>query len=246
MAGSPQKLLLLYGCCGDAASYLCAAFRKRTWQVVGCDVNKVSCSPGPDHFVHVEGPPLLEQGDKVTSDLQPIMKQLGRTHFDAIVNLSGGFALGGADSPSFLHDSYRMVSNTVGTSIICANLATKFLKPSGLMILPGALIALNATPKMLAYGASKAFVHQMVQSLAEPGSGMPANSRVMGLLPLVLDTPTNRKTMPEADKSNWTPLEDLARLVTDACEQPTSVQNGGLYGLKTEGGKTKWTEVNVI
>ena len=38
-------------------------------------------------------------------------------------------------------------------------------------------------------------------SLGSPGSGLPSNSCALGLLPVTLDTPMNRKFMPDADMS---------------------------------------------
>ena len=36
---------------------------------------------------------------------------------------------------------------------------------------------------MLGYGLAKAAVHQLVESLADPKSGLPSNSAVVGILP---------------------------------------------------------------
>jgi NAD(P)-dependent dehydrogenase (short-subunit alcohol dehydrogenase family) len=63
---------------------------------------------------------------------------------------------------------------------------------------------------MIGYGMAKAAVHQLTQSLAAEGSGMPLNSLVVATLPITLDTPMNRKFMANADTSTWTPLEFVA------------------------------------
>lgn len=78
---------------------------------------------------------------------------------------------------------------------------------------------------MLGYGMVKAAVHQMTASLATEGAKLPANTTTAAILPQVLsytfqdnifcrvmlDTPANRSTMPDADKSTWTPLEEVAK-----------------------------------
>ena len=69
----------------------------------------------------------------------------------------------------------------------------------GLLVLPGAKPALGGTPGMMGYGLAKAAVHQLVKSLASTGSGLPDNVNVVGILPVTLDTPMNRKFMPGAD-----------------------------------------------
>lgn len=66
------------------------------------------------------------------------------------------------------------------------------------------------TPGMIGYGMAKAAVHQLVKSLAATDGGLPANSTVLAILPVTLDTPMNRKWMPKADHSKWTPMEFIA------------------------------------
>ncbi len=63
---------------------------------------------------------------------------------------------------------------------------------------------------------AKCAVHQLVKSAAAPSGGMPPQSRIIGILPITLDTPMNRKFMPDADHSTWTPLETLTRLARRA------------------------------
>jgi hypothetical protein len=55
----------------------------------------------------------------------------------------------------------------------------------------------------LRYGMAKAAVHQLVKSLAAPKSGLPEGSFCAAMLPITLDTPMNRKFMPDADTSTW-------------------------------------------
>lgn len=67
---------------------------------------------------------------------------------------------------------------------------------------------------MIGYGLAKAAVHQLTKSLAEEKSGLPKDSLVVSILPITLDTPMNRKWMPQADHSTWTPLDFIAEYVT--------------------------------
>ena len=57
---------------------------------------------------------------------------------------------------------------------------------------------------------AKAAVHQLCKSLADADGGLPKESSVLAILPVTLDTPMNRKWMPKADHSTWTPLEFVA------------------------------------
>lgn len=104
-----------------------------------------------------------------------------------------------------------MWRQSVWTSIISATVAAHHLKEGGLLALTGATPALQATPGMIGYGMAKAAVHQLVASLAADGSGLPSGALVLAILPVTLDTPMNRKWMPNADFSTWTPLTEVAR-----------------------------------
>lgn len=104
--------------------------------------------------------------------------------------------------------------------MISAQLAARFIDTDGMLVLTGALPALEGTPTMVGYGMAKCAVHQLIKSLAQPGSGLPETCKVLGILPITLDTPMNRKFMPSADHSTWTPLETLVRLVAKAFPLP--------------------------
>lgn len=93
---------------------------------------------------------------------------------------------------------------------ISAAIGANYLKQGGLLALTGANPALKGTPGMMGYGMAKAAVHQLTKSLAGKDSGLPDNSLVVAILPITLDTPMNRKWMPNGDFSSWTPLEFIA------------------------------------
>ena len=67
---------------------------------------------------------------------------------------------------------------------------------------------------MIGYGMAKAAVHQLVASLAKEGGGLPKDATVAAILPITLNTFMNRKYMPDADQTTWTPLPFVAEYVT--------------------------------
>lgn len=103
-----------------------------------------------------------------------------------------------------------MWKQSVCSSLIAATLGTKFLKENAVIQFTGAKAALDPTPGMIGYGVAKAAVHQLAKSLANNNSGLPQNTTVVAILPVTLDTPMNKKWMPEADHSSWTPLDFVA------------------------------------
>ena len=72
-------------------------------------------------------------------------------------------------------------------SILAAHIATKFLKPQGLVTFTGAAaVYKEPQPDMLAYSLAKAGVHYLASSLAEKAQKF--EGRVVTILPEVIDT----------------------------------------------------------
>nr|VZH96366.1 unnamed protein product [Spirometra erinaceieuropaei] len=178
---------------------------------------------------------LEEQDAEVKKGVKEV---LGDESVDAILCVAGGWAGGSCSTKSFIKNVDCVVRQSIWSSSIAASLSCSYLRPGGTLVLSGALSAIHPTPGMVAYGMAKAAVHHMTQSLAAKGSGMPPDAFVAAILPSTLDTPMNRKWMPDADHSKWTPLNDVAELCYDWMQGKDRPPSGSLVELKTEGGKT--------
>lgn len=149
----------------------------------------------------------VEQETEVTAKVCDALKG---EKLDAVICVAGGWA-GGNASKDLAKNSDLMWRQSVWTSTISASVAAQHLKDGGLLALTGAKPALKGTPGMIGYGMAKAAVHQLTRSLAEDGSGLPNDALVVSILPVTLDTPMNRKWMPKADFTTWTPLTEVAK-----------------------------------
>lgn len=174
-----------------------------------------------------------------TQVLEAVKGLLNDDKLEAVVCVAGGWA-GGNASKDLAKNTDLMIKQSLWSSIISASVASKFLKEGGILTLTGAKPALTATPGMIGYGVAKAAVHQLTKSLAANGSGLPENSFVASILPITLDTPMNRKWMPNADFTTWTPLEFVAELFFKWIQNPSDrVINGSLIQLVTKDSKTE-------
>ncbi|CAM9448010.1 unnamed protein product [Heterosigma akashiwo] len=144
-----------------------------------------------------------------------------------VVHAAGAFALGALDADDCLATAAALYRANVESAILTAHLATHLLTPKGLLILTGALGAVHPTPEFVGYGASKAATHHLVQSAAASDSARQGQWDVLGLLPRVIDTPSNRLTMPDADRSDWTELDDLAEI---SCRTGARTRGRGRLG----------------
>ncbi|GAB5570924.1 dihydropteridine reductase [Prionailurus iriomotensis] len=244
------------------------AFRARNWWVASIDV--VENEEASASVVVRMTDSFTEQADQVIPEKDPpsivvtaeVGKLLGEEKVDAILCVAGGWAGGNAkskceetrDSGSHMawirtqvsdHALFKncdlMWKQSMWTSIISSHLATRHLKEGGLLTLAGAKAALDGTPGMIGYGMAKGAVHQLCQSLAGKNSGMPSGSAAIAVLPVTLDTPMNRKSMPEADFSSWTPLEFLVETFYDWIIEKNRPNSGSLIQVVTTEGKTELT-----
>lgn len=144
--------------------------------------------------------------DQETAVLSQVSDILKGDKLDAIICVAGGWA-GGNASKDLAKNGDLMWKQSVWTSTISAALGAQHLKAGGLLTLTGAHPAQKGTPGMIGYGMAKAAVHQLTKSLAGKNSGLPDDSLVVAILPITLDTPMNRKWMPNGDFGSWTPLD---------------------------------------
>ncbi|XP_054563969.1 dihydropteridine reductase isoform X2 [Eptesicus fuscus] len=115
-------------------------------------------------------------------------------------------------------------------------------KVDAILCVAGGWAGGNAKSKwMIGYGMAKGAVHQLCQSLAGKNSGMPPGAAAIAVLPITLDTPMNRKSMPEADFSSWTPLEFLVQTFHDWITEKNRPSSGSLIQVVTTEGKTELT-----
>lgn len=165
--------------------------------------------------------------------LQKIEAALNGEKLDAIICVAGGWA-GGNAKKDLAKNADLMWKQSVWTSSISASVGAKYLKEGGLIALTGAKPALSGTPGMIGYGMAKAAVHQLTKSLSEKDSGLPEGSLAVCILPITLDTPMNRKWMPKADFTTWTPLTFVSEMLLNWTNDEKRPANGSLLQLVTK------------
>ncbi|CAD5216323.1 unnamed protein product [Bursaphelenchus xylophilus] len=232
-----QGRILIYGGKGALGSVILDFLKDKGYWTVNVDlVENVSANA---NIILNPNDDWLAQEAKAVTETE---KALSGNKLDAIFCVAGGWAGGNAANKDFIKNSDLMWKQSVWSSTISARLASLYLKEGGLLQLPGASPALEGTPGMIGYGLAKAAVHHLVKSLGQDKSGMPNNATVFAILPVTLDTPMNRKWMPKADHSTWTPLtfiaETFLQYLTNETSRPIS---GSLLQLVTKGGETSIT-----
>ncbi|KAH7727350.1 Protein QDPR-1 [Aphelenchoides avenae] len=227
--------VLVYG--GKGALGTCVLKHFKTKNFWALNVDLVPSEDADANVVVGACAQWVEQEAHVLQEVGTAVGEDGK--LDAVLCVAGGWAGGNVASKDFIKNCDTVWKQSVWSSAIAARIASKHLKPGGLLQLTGAHAALHATPSMIGYGAAKASVHQMVKSLAAPKSGLPDGASVLAIAPMMLDTPQNRKWMPNADHSKWTPLEFVAEQLHHwTVERDNRPKSGCIVSLKTESGET--------
>ncbi|KAI2656991.1 Dihydropteridine reductase [Labeo rohita] len=241
--------VLVYGGKGALGSACVHYFKSKGWWVASIDV--VANEEANANILVKLCESFTDQAAQVTSDVATL---LGEHKVDAIVCVAGGWAGGNCSSKDLYKNSDMMWKQSVWTSTISSHLASLHLKPGGLLTLSGAKASLEGTPGMVGYGMAKAAVHQLCKSLAGENSGLPSgavaalfhslifhrdNNIMTSSSRVTLDTPMNRKFMPDADFGSWTPLEYIAETFYSWATGSGRPASGSLIQLVTTGGKTE-------
>lgn len=175
----------------------------------GFTVAVVDLAPVPKDFTGTAfaGVDLADEG-AVVAAYAGAARALGR--IDGVVNIAGGFlwetvADGAIDSWD------RMYRMNVRTAAISSRAILPHLSAGGAIVNVGAAAAANVATGMAPYAASKAGVMALTEGLAD--ELRTKGIRVNALLPTIIDTPTNRKDMPDADTSAWVKPESAANVI---------------------------------
>jgi NAD(P)-dependent dehydrogenase (short-subunit alcohol dehydrogenase family) len=194
-----------FGALGSAVAHSCAAR--------GARVARLDQSPGPvDRVEGVMDLASLNLADITAclSAVETVESTLGG--IDVLINIAGGFSWESLEDGS-VATWQNMFTTNVLTTVAMTKAALPTIKRSraGRIINIGASSALSGTYGMGAYAASKSSVHRMTESLA--AELVDTTVTVNALLPGVIDTPSNRASMPDANIRNWVAPSAIADVI---------------------------------
>lgn len=148
-------------------------------------------------------------------EVQKAIREVAKKHgrLDILVCLVGGY-LGG---PPVAETSERDWDYMLDLNLKSAFLACKAAAPvmarqrSGRILCVSSRAGLRGEAGAAAYSVAKAGVLRLVEALA--GELKEAGVTVNAVCPSILDTPANRRVMPDADFSTWVTPEEVAEAI---------------------------------
>ncbi len=216
------KVIVITGASGALGKVVAEAARTRGARVAEVDHWPSPFPPTPERLV-IGGVDL--------SDMAQAAKAIdaAAAHFgkrDALINIAGAFAfetVAEGDPKTW----QRLYAINVMTALNASRAAIPHLAKSGAgrIVNIGAMGALQAGAGMGPYAASKAGVHRLTEALAAELKG---KVTVNAVLPSTIDTPANRRDMPQADFSKWVTGEELANVILFLASDAASAVTGAL------------------
>ena len=147
----------------------------------------------------------------------------------ALVNLVGGFAMGSLARTS--EETWdRMMDLNLKSAFLATRAALGHMPDGGRIVNVGTAAVTNKAPELAAYVASKGGLMSLTQGLAKELKGRRITANAV--LPTVLDTPANRRAMPNADRSSWLLPEEVAEVILFLVSEEGSIVTGNLLALE--------------
>jgi len=204
-----MKTVIITGAGGNLGTDVTREFLDKNYRVIATVSNEKSQGDFKAHpNLDVEVINLMEERE--TDDfIQACIKKY--QIIDAAVLLVGGFMMG-----DLIHTSAENLRDQIALNFETAYNVTRPLFPHLVENKRGSIIFIGARPALkpaqgktlIAYSLSKSLLFKLSEFLNEAAKGM--NVSVSVVVPSTLDTPLNRKSMPDANPENWVKTTDVA------------------------------------
>jgi len=207
------EAVLITGASGNLGRAVAAAFAARGANLALLDRNRAHLDAafgGESDRRMLVAADLLD-AEEVEAAVASVAARFGR--IDALANIAGGFRMGTpvhatSDADwNFLFDLNARTVLHAARAVVPRMLAAG----RGRIVNVGAFAAQKGAADMGAYVAAKSAVIRLTETMAAELRDKGIN--VNCVLPTIIDTPENRKAMPDADPARWVAPADLANVI---------------------------------
>lgn len=225
------KLALVTGANGGLGTYVTRVLLEAGASVVGSSQNIQQSDFDSPLFTAVKGDLGAPAGAK--SVIDAIAARFGR--LDIIAHTVGGFAGGSPIAETDDATFQRMLDMNLNSTFYLLRAALPLMRKTGngRIVAIGSRAALEPGAGVGAYSASKAAMVSLIKTIAleNKDAGITANA----ILPGTMDTPANRKAMPDSDFSKWVQPAAVAALIAWLVSDQGKEVNGAaipVYGAQ--------------
>jgi NAD(P)-dependent dehydrogenase (short-subunit alcohol dehydrogenase family) len=203
-----NKVVLITGANGGLGTTITRSFLATAADVTGAS-NKMSAEDFPQpNFTAISAD--LTKASVVADVVQSVVKRAGR--LDILIHVLGGFAGGKSIAETDDATWQQMQDLNLSSAFYVLRAAIPHLRKSGSgrIVAIGSLAALEPHAGIGAYVTFKSALVSLVRTVAVENRDAGVTANV--ILPDTMDTPGNRKAMPNADPSKWVATQDVADL----------------------------------
>jgi len=205
------KNVLVTGAAGNLGKAVAAGFAAEGAALVLFDIDDKTLRAAYPSTVHLLVPVNLLDPASVAAAVDVALKKVGR--IDVLANIAGGFRMGDPVHATPVDTWRLMIELNAGTVMNMARAVVPgmLVNGGGKIVSIAATAGLGGKPDMGAYGASKAAVIRLTESMA--GELRDKGINVNCVMPSIIDTPQNRADMPSAEPKKWVAPEALADVI---------------------------------
>lgn len=236
MSDFNNKVVMVTGAAGNLGSATARAFLDGGARLVLIDLRQERLEETyadlqEEDAVFFAGVDLTDDG-AVEGMVYEAVQQMGT--IDVLANIAGGFRSGAPVHETSLDTWQYMLDLNARTVLVTARAVVPHMlqQKSGKIINIASRAALKAGAKSAAYAAAKSAVIRLTESMS---AGLKASGiNVNCLIPGTIDTPQNRKSMPNADVAKWVEPQALADVILFLASEKARAIHGAcvpVYGL---------------
>jgi NAD(P)-dependent dehydrogenase (short-subunit alcohol dehydrogenase family) len=204
------KVVLITGANGGLGMYVTQAFLDTGATVIGTSRKIQQSDFSNPSFIAMPAEISTREGANVLAD--QVAARFGK--LDVLVHTVGGFAGGQSIADTDDATFQRMLDLNLNSvfHILRATIPALRQTGDGRIIAIGSRAGLEPGAGVGAYSASKAAMVSLIRTVALENKDVGLRANV--ILPGTMDTPANRKSIPNADVSKWVRPAAVANLIT--------------------------------
>jgi len=217
-----MKTAIITGATGNLGQAIVKKFISKGYKVIG--------SVTSNDFVNMDLP--VDQFEKVVVDLtneddaSKFVSDVIAKHqsIDAVVLTVGGFAMGkvAETKTADINKQYKLNFETA-YNVARPAFVQMIKQNSGHIFITGSRPGLDAKngKGMVAYGLAKSLIFRLAEIMNDEAKGTNVVTSVV--VPSTIDTPQNRRAIPDSDPAKWVKPEAIADIIYFHCTEAASV-----------------------
>ncbi|MCB0834651.1 MAG: SDR family oxidoreductase [Bacteroidetes bacterium] len=204
-----KKVCIVTGALGGLGRIVIEHLTEDELTVIGIDHGSPGNTPVDRSWTYIQTDVLSE--DSVHRTYEKVISEFAR--IDVLVNLVGGiYPWSNIEDVSLENWEKTIALNLRSVFLMCRGAIRQMKKQNGGKIINvGAQAGVRGASQAGPYGSAKSAVINLSETIAAEGKS--CNIQCNVIIPSIIDTAANRKSMPDATFSDWVQPAEIANLI---------------------------------